>query len=298
MSDMKGLLSGVFAPVVTPFRNDEILFAGLRDNVEKMNRTGLRGYFVLGTNGEYKSLSVPERMKVLDTVVRHGSPEKVIMAGCAAESTRETLELVREAAYRGATMASLLMPSFFAKRIDSEVMVRFVTEVADASPVPVVLYNNPSVAAGVVITPEVLRAVAGHPNVVGIKDSSSSTWRENLKSASDGFQVLAGSASYFLELLRGGGSGGVLSLANVFPHACAALYRAFIQGRGEEAEKLNSQIVELNRNVSGTYGVAGVKGAMDLAGFVGGVPRRPLPGLTDAQRADLKRVLEEKGYLS
>lgn len=297
MKDVKERLSGVFAPMVTPFRNDEILFAGLRHNVEKMNGTGLRGYFVLGTNGEYKSLSVPERMKVLDTVVRHSAPDKVVMAGCGAESTRETIELVREAAYRGAAMASLLMPSFFAKKIDAEVMVRFITEVADLSPVPVVLYNNPSVAAGVTITPQVLQAVAGHPNVVGIKDSSSSTWPENLKAATGGFQVLAGSANYFLGLLRGGGSGGVLSLANVFPDACAALYRAFVEGRGEEADRLNGQLVELNRSVSGAYGVAGVKAAMDLAGFVGGVPRRPLPGLSEAERADLNRVLQGKGYL-
>lgn len=297
MSELRSKLSGVFVPMVTPFRNDEILYAGIRQNVEKWNATGLRGYFVLGTNGEYKSLSVTERFRVLETVVRYSSPDKVIMAGCGAESTRETLDLVREAAYRGASMASLLMPSFFAKSIDEDVMVRFITEVADQAPIPVVLYNNPSVAAGVTITYNVLKRVKDHPNVMGIKDSSKDTYKDNLKASSEKFFVLAGSANYFLDLLENGGTGGVLSLANVFPDACVSLYRAFVEGRKEEAKRLNETLVSLNKAVSGTFGVAGVKVAMDLAGYVGGVPRRPLKELTDAQRESLRNTLKDLGFL-
>ena len=297
MSDFRGKLSGVFVPMVTPFRNDEILYAGIRQNVEKWNVTGLRGYFVLGTNGEYKSLSVTERFRVLDTVVRSSASDKIIMAGCGAESTRETLDLVREAAYRGASMASLLMPSFFAKSINEDVMVRFIVEVADHAPIPVVLYNNPAVAAGVTITHNVLRRVKDHPNVMGIKDSSKDTYKENLKASSEKFFVLAGSANYFLDLLENGGTGGVLSLANVFPDACVRLYRAFVEGKKEEAKRLNETLVTLNKAVSGTFGVAGVKAAMDLAGYIGGVPRRPLLELTDAQKESLRNTLKDLGFL-
>ena len=297
MPDSRSKLSGVFVPMVTPFRNDEILYADIRQNIEKWNTTGLRGYFVLGTNGEYKSLSVKERFRVLDTVVRYSAKDKVIMAGCGAESTRETLDLVREAAYRGASMASLLMPSFFAKSIDEDVMVRFITEVADQAPIPVVLYNNPAVAAGVTITYNVLKRVKDHPHVMGIKDSSKDTYKENLKAASDTFFVLAGSANYFLDLLENGGTGGVLSLANVFPDACVSLYRAFNEGRKDEARRINETLVALNKAVSGTFGVAGVKAAMDLAGFVGGTPRRPLKELTETQKESLRNTLKELGFI-
>ncbi len=297
MPDSRSKLSGVFVPMVTPFRNDEILYTGIRQNIEKWNTTGLRGYFVLGTNGEYKSLSVKERFRVLDTVVRYSAKDKVIMAGCGAESTRETLDLVREAAYRGASMASLLMPSFFAKSIDEDVMVRFITEVADQAPIPVVLYNNPAVAAGVTITYNVLQRVKDHPHVMGIKDSSRDTYKENLKAASDTFFVLAGSANYFLDLLENGGTGGVLSLANVFPDACVSLYRAFNEGRKDEARRINETLVALNKAVSGTFGVAGVKAAMDLAGFVGGTPRRPLKELTETQKESLRNTLKELGFI-
>jgi 4-hydroxy-2-oxoglutarate aldolase len=292
----RGMLKGVFAPVVTPFGPDDgILFSGLARNVERMNETGLRGYFVLGTNGEFKSLSVEERLEVLKVIVKHRAAGKVVMAGCAAESTKETIDLARRVADLGADIASLLMPSFFAKRMTVDVMEGYVTAVADASPIPVVLYNNPSVAAGVTIRLDLLRRVAKHPNVVGIKDSSKETYRESLEAASETFSVLAGSAGYFVDLLRRGGTGGVVSLANVFPAQCARLYQAFVEQRMDEVEALDRQLVDLNARISGAYGVAGVKAAMTLAGLVGGVPRRPHRGLGPEEIAALRTEMEKSG---
>lgn len=293
----RDMLSGVFAPMVTPFDDDAILVKGLVGNVERMSESGLRGYFVLGTNGEFKALAIEERFEVLSAVVKHRGRGQVVMAGCGAESTKETIDLVRRAAGVGADMASLLMPSFFAKRMTVDVMERYVVEVADKSPIPVVLYNNPPVAAGVTMRLDLLKRIAGHPKVVGIKDSSKETYQENLQAASPSFCVLAGSAAYFLDLLKRGGTGGVLSLANVFPVECVRLYRAFVEGRLDEAETLNAQLVDLNAKVSGTFGVAGVKASMDLVGFVGGVPRRPHKGLTAEERLGLKQELEKSGFL-
>ncbi len=297
MPTLREKLSGVFAPITTPFREDRLDEEALAYNIEKMNRTGLRGYFALGTNGEFKSLELAERWRVLETVLRHRAKDKVVMAGCAAESTHESLELVRKAAELGADMASLLMPSFFAKKMTVEVMERYVRKVADASPLPVVLYNNPGVAAGVCIRAELLRRLADHPNVVGIKDSSKESFRENLAAASPGFSVLAGSAAFFLELLRAGGVGGVLSLANVFPQECVRLYQAHLAGQAPEADRLNGLLVELNTQVSGSFGVAGVKAAMDLAGYRGGEPRHPHLGLKPPELEQLRAALGKSGLL-
>lgn len=294
---LKEKLSGVFAPMVTPFRDDELFIDGLIGNVEKMNGSGLRGYFVLGTNGEYKSLSFEEQTRVLTAVVQHRSPDKLVMAGCGAESTKVTIEAVKRAVDCGADMVSLLMPHFFAKRITTEVMVSFITEVADASAVPVLLYNNPSVAAGVTIGPEVIAEVKGHPNVVGMKDSSKQSWKDNLEAAGDELFMLAGSANYFLDLLEAGGIGGVLSLANVFPDRCVSLYRAFVEGRQDEAARINEELLSLNRAVSGTHSVAGVKAAMDMVGFSGGLPRKPLPGLSEREARELAELFRSGGFL-
>jgi 4-hydroxy-2-oxoglutarate aldolase len=291
-------LSGVFAPMVTPFgADDSVLLSGVAENVRRLNATGLRGYFVLGTNGEYKALTAEERAQVLDVVLQHRAPGKVVMAGCGAESTKETIDLARRAADRGADVASVLMPSFFAKKMTVEVMARHALEVADASPIPVVLYNNPSVAAGVTIRLELLERVASHPNIVGIKDSSKETYQENLKASSPKFAVLAGSAAYFTDLLQRGGTGGVLSLANVLPDPCVALYAAVRAERRDEAQRLDRLLVELNAKVSGSYGVAGVKAAMTLCGFVGGVPRRPFLPLGPEEIEGLRGVLERSGLL-
>lgn len=296
MISLKERLSGVFAPMCTPFENDEIIYDGLIENVQKMNATGLRGYFVLGTNGEYKSLGTEERYKVLEMVADNSTEGKVVMAGCGAESTRETIYLAKRAADSGAEMVSILMPHFFAKKIDADTMVQYTIQVANGSPVPVLLYNNPSVAAGITITPDVINRVKDHPNVLGIKDSSKNTWQENLGASNGDFYALAGSANYFFDLLEKGGTGGVLSLANVFPEECAAFYNAYINGDNEEAVKLNNRLMKLNKEVSGAFGVAGVKAAMDLVGYCGGAPRLPLKPVTDEQKAELAKTLESYGF--
>ncbi|HHW13298.1 MAG TPA: dihydrodipicolinate synthase family protein [Firmicutes bacterium] len=291
-------LSGVFTPMVTPFKNDEILYDGIVENVKKMNRTGLRGYFVLGTNGEFRSLSVEERLKVLKTVVDNAAPDKIVMAGTSAESTKETIDITKEAAKIGAKSVSLLMPHFFRKHLDDDAYTDYIIKVADASPVPVLLYNNPSVAADVLISPEVIRRVAEHPNVVGMKDSSRGNYQKYLEAAEGkDFYLLAGSAGFFLDLLKAGGVGGVLSLANVFPDACAKLYEAYKAGNMEEAEQLNAKLVELNKKVSGFGGVAAVKSAMNLAGYTGGDPRHPLRPLTAEQKADLEANIKALGFI-
>jgi 4-hydroxy-2-oxoglutarate aldolase len=273
-----------------------VLFHGLIANVEKMNGTALAGYFVLGTNGEYKSLSVAERFAVLRAVVQSRAKDKVVMAGMGFESTQETIAMTLRAADEGADMVSLLMPHFFAKKMTPEVLAGYVIAVADASPLPVLLYNNPSVAAGVTIKADLVNLVKDHPNVIGIKDSSSETYKQNLDAAKDRLCVLAGTANYFLDLLKNGGTGGVLSLANVFPDACAKLYTLFREGKIQEADELNGALIELNHKVSGAFGVAGVKAAMDLSGFCGGVPRKPLLPLTGEQFETLKHSLSTNQF--
>jgi len=241
MDEYEEKLSGVFPPMVTPFKDDEIQFDAIIENIEKMNKTSLRGYFVLGTNGEYKSLTVEERHRVLKTVVAHSSQDKIIMAGTGAESTKQTIELSVKAAELGAHMVSLLMPHFFTKKMDDNALTKYILDVAEKSPVPVLIYNNPSVAAGVLVSDEVIRRVSGHPNVIGMKDSSKGNFKKYIEASAPGFYVLAGSANFFLDLLMAGGIGGVLSLANVFPEECVKLYRLFKENKLEEAKILNQR---------------------------------------------------------
>ncbi|MDY6914087.1 MAG: dihydrodipicolinate synthase family protein [Planctomycetota bacterium] len=294
----KEKLSGVFAPVVTPFLDDEIVYDKLAENIEKLNQSSLKGYLALGSNGEFKSLNHAEKEKVLKTILAARSEGKVVMAGTAAESTKETIELTQMAARLGADFASLLTPHYFKKRMTDAMLVGYFTQVADASEVPVLLYNAPGFT-GLTLSPKVVAEAAAHPNIVGMKDTSTGNKDAYLAAAAGKeYYVLAGSASDFFPSLILGATGGVLSLANAFPQMCDKLYQLAIGGKIDQSCEVHRKIISANKSVSGSYGVAGVKAAMTLAGFFGGQPRLPLTPITDAQKTEMKDKLIQAGILN
>jgi 4-hydroxy-2-oxoglutarate aldolase len=284
-------LSGVFAPITTPFNEEgDLLLEELFSNIQKLNPSRLRGYLVLGTNGEFHSLSSHEQMDVLKMVVRSASPDKVIMAGTGAESTKVSIELCHQAANIGAHYGSLITPFFFARKMSDAALIHHFIQVAENSPIPVLLYNNPGVT-GITLSMTVVKEVSSHPKIVGMKDSSPGNLSAYILNAKPGFSLLAGSANFFFTGLLMGAVGGVLSLADAFPEPCCKLYDLGVNGQLEEGRKLQFQLMELNQKVSGKFGVAGVKAAMDFVGFYGGPPRSPLLPLTSDEKKKLREDL-------
>jgi 4-hydroxy-2-oxoglutarate aldolase len=292
------MLSGVFAPVVTPFDKEEVRYDWLAENLAKLGESGLTGYLALGSNGEFMSLTRDEQLAVLDVFAEY-KDHKVVMAGTGRESTCETIEMSCLAARRGADFVSVLTPHYFARRVTDEVLLRHYTEVAENVPVPVMLYNAPGFAGGVQLSPAVVRELAEHPNIAGMKDSSPAGMSGYLAATrgNDSFHVLAGSANFFFTALVSGAAGGVLSLANCLPDECCALYSACREGGLDEARRLHFRLLALNKAVSGRAGVAAVKAAMDLMGYRGGAPRRPLMPLDDAGREAIRMDFEREGIL-
>jgi len=290
-------LSGVFAPITTPFDEEgNLLLDKLSFNVEKLNRSRLRGYLVLGTNGEFRSLSHREQMDVLKAVVKAASPDKVIMAGTGAESTKVSIELCHQAAEIGAHYGSLITPFFFAKKMSDKALMNHFIHVAEHSPIPVLLYNNPSVT-GITMSTTVIREVSSHPKILGMKDSSPGNLSAYILNAQPDFYLLAGSANFFFTGLLMGAVGGVLSLANGFPEPCCRLYDLGVARKLEEGRELQFKLIQINQTVSGKFGVAGVKAAMDFAGFYGGPPRAPLLALTPEEKKKLREDLLISGFL-
>ncbi|MFC1538334.1 dihydrodipicolinate synthase family protein [Candidatus Latescibacterota bacterium] len=297
MKSIRKKLSGVFAPVVTPFKDDKLLLESLRDNLRKLNETELTGYLALGSNGEFRSLGDEEQIKVLE-VFAEEKGDKVVMVGTACESTVETIVKTKKAADMGFDFASILTPSYFAKKMNDEVLIGYYSRIADNSPIPVLLYNAPGFAGGVTVSPNAVKVLAGHENIVGMKDSSPSgpnSFLAKLDCVKD-FHVLAGSANFFYPTLHIGAIGGIISLSNVLPEPCCRLYKLFLESRYKEAKKLHLSLQRLNGAVSGTYGVAGVKGAMDVAGFKGGEPRHPLIKITDADKQKIRESIIREGF--
>jgi 4-hydroxy-2-oxoglutarate aldolase len=297
MSDHRNRLSGVFAPVVTPFRNGEPALDYLRFNLRKLSVTGLAGYLALGSNGEFRSMSDIEQMRILE-VFAGEKGEKTVMVGAACESTCHTIEKTKHAAEMGFPYASVLTPSYFARQMTDAVLLGYFEAVADASPIPILLYNAPGFAGGVQLSPKTVNRLAVHPNIVGMKDSSPAGPGRFLSALdrSREFSILAGSADFFYPSLHLGAVGGIISLANAFPAQCCELYRSFLAGEFARAQDLHFRLSRLNSAVSGAHGVAGVKAAMDLAGFRGGEARHPLLPLAEYEREVIHQKILAEGF--
>lgn len=298
MDQNKQKLSGVFAPVVTPFVDDVPDLDALAYDLAQLRKTNLKGFFALGSNGEYKSLTDEEQLLVLEVFAQEKG-DKVVMVGTGCESTKETIEKSHVVAQMGFDYVSVLTPHYFAKQMDHATLLRHYERIAEAVSVPVLMYNAPQFAGGVQIPPKTVVELSRHPNIAGIKDSSAAGPPRFIAEIDpeDDFAVLAGSINFFYSSLHIGAAGGVLSLTNVLPEACAELYDLFTQGQYEQARDLSASLVRLNQAISGTWGVAGVKAAMDIVGLRGGRPREPLMPVPDDAVAQIRQALITEGFV-
>lgn len=269
--------AGVFTPIATPFTDEVVDEAGLRTNVERWAASSLAGLVALGSNGEAAQLEDREADRVL-AVVREALPShKWLLAGTGRESTAATVAATRRAAALGADAVLVRTPAFFKPQMTTEVFIRHYRTVADASPVPVLLYNV-SMFTGVALGAEAVEQLASHENIAGMKESGSDIglMAEFRARTPDDFTLLAGSATTLVHALAAGCDGAVLALAALVPDACRDMVALVAAGRLVEARALQRRLMPLARLVGTTYGVAGLKAALDLAGFAGGHPRLPL----------------------
>jgi 4-hydroxy-2-oxoglutarate aldolase len=291
---MPNRLEGVFAPITTPFEDEEVAYDRLRANIHKYKTTPLAGFLVLGSNGESKSLTEEEKLKILKVVTEERSPSQLIMAGTGYESTKQTISFSERAAELGADYVSLLTPSYFKKGLTDEAMIRYYTDVADALSIPILCYNAPGFT-GMTISPKVIEVISRHPNMAGLKDTSPANMAQYLEVRDESFDVLSGTINTFFIGLALGASGGVVSLANAYPEPCQELYMRFKGDDIEGARRLHATLFHLNHSLSGRLGVAGVKYAMDMAGYYGGPPRLPLLPLKDEDKQSIRKALAKAG---
>jgi len=292
-------IEGVFAPIATPFGADgEIDFGKFAENLAKFSKTGLAGITALGSNGEFPLLSRSEKLDLVSAVRKGLAPDKSVLAGTGCESLKETVELTKEAADRGADAALVINPSYYKKDMSDSALEKFYVALADASPIPVMVYNMPN-NTGVNLSSALVVKLSSHPNIVGVKDSGGNIVQisEIIAGVPDDFSVFAGSSSYLFATTVLGGKGGTLAAANVAPDLCAEMYALCLKKEYEKARKIQLDLLELNACVTARYGIGGMKAAMDLAGFYGGKPRLPIQPASDATVAAIRAVVEKLGLL-
>jgi 4-hydroxy-2-oxoglutarate aldolase len=286
-------LAGILPPVATPFVDDEVDLSAMRANVDHWMCTGIRGILLLGTNGEAAFVGDDEAVRLVATAREAIPRDRLLLVGTGRQSTRDTIALTRQVARAGADAVVVLTPSVYRAQLSAGALVAHYRAIADASPVPVLLYNMPQ-ATGVTLAPTIVQELASHANIAGIKESSGdvAVVADLVGRAPREFPVVVGGAPTLYASLLVGATGAIVAIANVVPDLCVRLFELTRAGRHDEALALQRLLTPLAAAVTTGYGVPGLKAAMALAGYRPGQPRRPLAPIDDEGLRKVRTLFE------
>ena len=293
-------LSGIFPPIPTPFKADEeIAFDRLQFNLERWNKEPLSGHVVGGSNGEFVFLTLDERVEVVRHARQVVPRERLVIAGSGMESARQTIDLTRRMAQAGADVALIVTPNYYKACMSVAALIHYYRQVAEASPLPVMIYNVPA-NTGLDMPAQAVINLAQHPNIIGLKDSGGDVTKIGLmahETRDADFQIVAGLAGFLLGALSVGAVGCVPALGNIAGARLAELLKAFQRGDVDTARAIQRPLIEANTAVTSRFGVPGLKAAMDLLGYYGGPVRSPLMPLSNEEQETLRRTLIKSGLL-
>ena len=289
-------LQGIFPAVATPFNHEgEIWKAKVEHNVSKWNALDLAGYVITGSTGESALLSAAERIQLWEWVAQYAAPEKLLIAGTASESVRETVELASLAASFGYRAALVLTPHYYKGQFNNAAAQKlFYGAVADQSKIPILLYNLPQ-NTGIELTADAVVELSHHPNIAGIKDSSGDVGKliRMVSEVKPGFPVLTGNAATLAPALAAGASGAILALANAAPYACISIWEANRTREAGAAMDWQRRIEKPSRISSVKHGIPGLKHAMDLMGYYGGPPRLPFVAPSPQAKLEIEEAFAD-----
>jgi 4-hydroxy-tetrahydrodipicolinate synthase len=292
---MPNNLDGILLPVTTTFTSGEDFDAvALATNLSKWNNTGVIGYVVLGSTGERVNLNERECLQVIETA-RRAVPERLgFIVGSGQQSTRATIEEIQRVASAGADATLVITPHYYRAAITQDALVSHYTAVADASPIPIILYSMPDLT-GVTIEPETAARLNQHANIIGIKDSSADVAKlsETVRLVRNDFAVMIGNGTVLREALQAGARGGILAVGCVAPKLCVEIYDTVKAGDTKRAALLQEALTPLARAVTKTYGIGGLKTAIEMAGFAGGSVRAPLQRPSETAIAEIAQMLNQ-----
>lgn len=288
-------LNGVLLPLTTPFGSDENLdLQGLTANILRWTQTRVTGFVVLGSTGERVNLDEREYLQAIETT-RRATPETLtFIVGAGQQSTRGTIKEIKSAADAGAQAVLVITPNYYRSAITQDALVSHYRAIADASPIPIILYSMPDLT-GIKIEPETAARLSEHANIIGMKDSSNDIekFSETVRLVTRDFAMMIGNGTVFSEALQAGARGGILAVGCVVPDLCLEIFRAVEAGEVDRASTLQQRLTPLARAVTKTYGIGGLKTAMDMTGYVGGAVRRPLQLPSDEARSEIAQLLRE-----
>ncbi len=280
---------GIWVPLVTPFQDGEIDFPALRRLVGHLLEGGISGLAVCATTGEAAALSQAEQLAVLDAVLELVPADKVVM-GLAGSNLRELLEFQQQILRRPVAGLLISAPPYI--RPSQEGLLAFFNCLADASSVPVILYDIPY-RTGVSIQPATLRQIVQHPRIVAIKDCGGSM-ENTMALLADGLvDVLAGEDSQIFNALCLGASGAISASAHIHPELFVRLHQQVEAGRLVAARSTFFQLLPLIQGLFVEPNPGPVKTALALQRLIGAELRPPLQSSSAATTRKLQELLSQ-----
>ncbi|MDX1647653.1 MAG: dihydrodipicolinate synthase family protein [Longimicrobiales bacterium] len=294
-------LGGSFLPVTTPFDpvTGDVDVVAFRSNLRRWFEHPVAGILISGSTGESVFLDEEERRTLVEAASDIVPQDRVVIAGTGAESTRHTVRLSEEAAVAGAEAVLVSPPAYYKGAMTPSVLARHFRAVADASPVPVLIYQVPLRLSTLDLPTGLVAELSQHPNIVGIKDSRGKLdlVGELVEQTDDDFQVLVGSGAILYGALERGAAGGIMAVGLMAPADAAEISVAFAEGRSGDAGRAQERIAPVHTRIVGGMGVPGIKAALDLLDYRGGDPRPPLERASEEQAYDVRAILEGAGLL-
>ena len=292
---MKIDLKGIFPPLPTAFdANENLDLEHMKSNIQALSKYDLAGFLVLGSNGELVHLTEEEKLEVYKECRKAIPEDKLMIAGTGGQTTRETIRLSKAAANAGADAVLVLNPFYYKGLMTKTALVDHYHAVADACPIPVIIYNMPA-NSGLDMNADQILAIANHPNISGLKDSGGNITKigDIIGRAKPGFQVLAGSAGFLLSAFTVGAVGGILALANIAPQQCIDIQKRFENNDLDNARKLQARMIPVNAAITARWGVPALKMAMDSLSLYGGMARKPVQALNKEIKEQLLALLKQ-----
>lgn len=295
-------LKGTFLPVTTPFDpvTGDVDVVAYRANLRSWCAHPIRGVLVGGSTGEAVYLDDAELATLLEATKDVVPSDRLVLVGTGAESTRATIKKTKKAADAGADAVLVKPPAFYKAAMTPEALARHYRAVADASPVPVIVYQVPLRLSTLEFPTGLVAELSKHPNIVGIKDSRGNLELvgELVQQCAPGFQVVVGAGSVLYGGLEIGAVGGIVAVGLMAPAEAAEVSVAFYEGRKADAGRLQERIGPVHNGIVGAMGVPGIKAAMDMLGFHGGSPRPPLLPVAEGRHGEIRSVLETAGLMT
>lgn len=307
-SQRRPLPCGIYAPTMTFFDPDteDLDIPVIKRHAARLARAGLAGLVTMGSNGEAAHCTREEKLAVTkatrEALDDAGFPEVPIVVGATEGSVRGTVELCRLAAGAGGDYVLLLPPSYFRGLMDDEAVYGYFVAVADASPLPVVLYNYPGAVAGIDMDSDLLVRLAAHPNIVGTKFTCGNTGKltrvalatgaKTPWAPGSGYMAFGGMCDFTTQTLGSGGSGIIAGGANVMPKVCVRVWNLYAEGHKDEAEALQKVLAKCDWVLTKSA-VPGTKSALQSYYGYGGYGRRPLRRLEQAKVAAIADGIKE-----